>query len=55
MRSWIWLFKTLHIVTPKIAEIFAPFETETTEKDSKETFNWTLDIRLGVIFHKGEE
>ena len=27
MRSWVGLFKTLHIVTPQIAQILAPFET----------------------------
>ena len=46
MRSWIGLFKTLHIVTPNIAEILAPFEAETAGKDSKDAFNWTYDLEL---------
>ena len=44
MRSWVGLFKTLHIVTPKISEILAPFETSTAGKESKETFEWTHDL-----------
>ena len=44
LRSWIGLFKTLHIVTPKIAEILAPFETETAGKDSKDSVFWTHEL-----------
>ena len=34
MRSWVGLFKTLHIATPNIATILAPFEAATAGKDS---------------------
>ena len=44
MRSWVGLFKTLHIVTPKISEVLAPFEASTAGKDSKDTFEWNFEL-----------
>ena len=44
MRSWVGLYKTLHIVTPKISEVLAPFETATAGKDTKESFEWTHEL-----------
>ena len=44
MRSWIGLFKTLHIVTPKISLILSPFESATAGRDSKEKFSWTHEL-----------
>lgn len=44
MRSWIGLFKTLHIVTPQIAQILAPFETATAGRDSKDNFEWNFEL-----------
>ena len=44
MRSWIGLFKTLHIVTPRISLILAPFEAATAGRDSKEKFSWTHEL-----------
>ena len=40
MRSWIGLYKTLHIATPQISSILDPFETEVAGKDSTDNFNW---------------
>ena len=45
MRSWVGLFKTLHIVTPNITEMLEPFEGATAGKDSKETFQWTQELQ----------
>ena len=49
MRSWVGLFKTLHMVTPQIATILSPFEAATAGKDSKEAFEWnyTLEKQFG--------
>ena len=44
MRSWVGLFKTLHIVTPRITEILSPFEAETAGKDTKDKFEWTFEL-----------
>ena len=44
MRSWVGLFKTLHIATPNIATILAPFEAATAGKDSSETFAWNHEL-----------
>ena len=44
MRSWVGLFKTLHIVTPNISKILDPFETATAGKDTKEDFEWTHEL-----------
>ena len=44
MRSWIGLFKTLHIVTPNISKILSPFENETAGKESRETFEWNYNL-----------
>ena len=53
MRSWIGLFKTLHIVTPKIADILSPFEAETAGRDSKEPFKWTYELE--ILFKKAKD
>ena len=53
MRSWVGLFKTLHMVTPQISQILSPFETATSGKDSKETFTWTHDLEKE--FRKAKE
>ena len=45
MRSWVGLFKTLHIVTPRISEILSPFEQATAGKDSKDDFQWTHELQ----------
>ena len=44
MRSWVGLFKTLHMATPQISTILAPFEEATAGKESNETFNWTHNL-----------
>ena len=44
MRSWFGLFKTLHIVTPDISEILAPFEAAAAGKESKDEFQWTHEL-----------
>ena len=41
MRSWLGLYKTLHIVTPNISTLLAPFETAVAGKESNEQFEWT--------------
>ena len=46
MRSWICLFKTLHIVTPRITEILEPFGNETAGKDTTEPFRWTHALEI---------
>ena len=38
MRSWIGLFKTLHMATPQISTLLAPFEHATAGKESSEIF-----------------
>ena len=44
MRSWIGLFKTLHIVTPNITNILEPFEVETAGRDTNDKFYWTHEL-----------
>ena len=44
MRSWIGLYKTLHVATPHIATILDSFETEVAGKDSKEDFHWNHNL-----------
>ena len=44
MRSWIGLFKTLHIATPDTSSILEPFETVTAKKESQEEFPWTHSL-----------
>ena len=44
MRSWVGLFKTLHIVTPNISHILAPFEEAVAGKDSKDKFTWNFEL-----------
>ena len=44
MRSWVGLFKTLHIVTPQISHILAPFEEAVAGKDTKEPFIWNFEL-----------
>ena len=44
MRSWIGLFKTLHIVTPHISHVLAPFEEAVAGRDSKDLFVWNFEL-----------
>ena len=44
MRSWLGLYKTLHIATPKITAILDPFETAVAGKESKDAFEWTHEL-----------
>ena len=41
MRSWVGLFKTLHIATPDICSILAPFEAASAGKDTNKKIEWT--------------
>ena len=44
MRSWVGLLKTLHIITPNISTILAPFKVATAGKDSKKSLEWTHEL-----------
>ena len=44
MRSWIGLFKTLHMITPNITNTLEPFETNTAGRDSSDRFHWTHEL-----------
>ena len=44
MRSWIGLYKTLHIATPRITSFLDPFEQATAGKDTNDKFVWTHDL-----------
>ena len=44
MRSWVGLFKTLHMVTPQISSLLAPFEEATGGRESSEKFVWTHEL-----------
>ena len=44
MRSWLGLFKTLHMATPKIHLILSPFEKAVAGKDSSEKFIWNHEL-----------
>ena len=44
MRSWVGLYKTLHIVTPNISSLLAPFEAATAGKESNENFEWSHEL-----------
>ena len=44
MRSWIGLFKTLHMATPHISPLLAPFEEATAGKESSEHFIWDYEL-----------
>ena len=44
MRSWVGLYKTLHIATPHITTILEPFEIATGGKDSKDKFEWNHQL-----------
>ena len=46
MRSWIGLFKTLHIATPHLASTLAPFEENTAGYSSNDEFKWTFALEL---------
>ena len=53
MRSWIGLFKTLHIATPDISLILAPFETATAGRESNDIFIW--DYALEKQFRQAKD
>ena len=44
MRSWVGLFKTLHIATPRITTVLEPFETATGGRDSNDKFEWNHSL-----------
>ena len=44
MRSWVGLYKTLHIATPKITSMLEPFETASAGKDTKDRFEWNHEL-----------
>ena len=44
MRSWVGLYKTLHIATPKITSMLEPFEVASGGKDTKDQFVWTHEL-----------
>ena len=44
LRSWIGLFKTLHIAAPKLAIVLAPFEEAAKGKSSSDVFQWTFAL-----------
>jgi hypothetical protein len=44
MRSWLGLYKTLHIATPIITAMMEPFETAVAGKDTGERFPWTHEL-----------
>ena len=44
MRSWLGLFKTLHIATPRIHEFLSPFEQAVAGRDTNEKFVWTHEL-----------
>ena len=44
MRSWVGLYKTLHVATPNITAILEPFETATAGKDTKDQFVWNHEL-----------
>ena len=44
MRSWIGLFKTLHIATPNLATMLSPFEEITAGQSSNDQFTWTYSL-----------
>ena len=47
MRSWVGLFKTLHILTPQISKVHSPFEQATGGgKQSKDPFEWTHELEV---------
>ena len=44
MRSWLGLYKTLHIATPNITAMLEPFEAATAGKDTADPFSWTHEL-----------
>ena len=44
MRSWLGLFKTLHIATPHLATDLAPFEEITAGQNSNDQFVWSYTL-----------
>ena len=53
MRSWVGLFKTLHIATPDICSILAPFEAASAGKDTNDKIEWTH--KLETEFRKAKD
>ena len=45
LRSWVGLFKTLHIVTPNISEMLDPFDKATDGKDTNDHLEWTHQLQ----------
>ena len=46
MRSWLGLYKTLRIATPRISNILDPLEKAVADKESKDPFPWTHDLEM---------
>jgi hypothetical protein len=44
MRSWLGLYKTLHVATPNITAFLEPFEKATASHDTNDTFEWTHEL-----------
>ena len=44
MRSWVGLYKTLHIAAPQLALTLAPFEEAIKGKASNDPFEWTYTL-----------
>ena len=54
MRSWLGLYKTLHIAAPKLAITLAPLEEEVAGKSSNETFTWTYNLEQALKVAKSQ-
>ena len=44
MRSFLGLYKTLHMATPNISALLSPLEEAVAGKESGEIFTWTHDL-----------
>ena len=44
IRSWMGLYKTLHMATPNLAITLAPFEEAAKGKASTDEFEWTFNL-----------
>ena len=52
LRSWIGLFKTLHVAAPKLALALAPLEEAVAGKASNDDFQWTFDLEKAFMAAK---
>ena len=44
MRSFLGLYKTIHMATPKLSHVLAPLEESVAGKDSKDPYMWTHSL-----------